>query len=225
MSAPQIGKERPIIFSGPMVRAILNGRKTQTRRVIKPQPEHKQIHDWKGRRLYDGEHRLWWWTSQSWDLDFEMKKTLPYFCPYGRPGDKLWIREGFAYCPEAYKAGGVIYRADSEDDHVLSFEWRPSIHMPRRASWILLEITDGRIERVQEIAEEDAHAEGSYLGDCPCRANIPKRDWFDKMYTQTGCHIHGLEFKALWDSINKKRGYGWDVNPWVWVLMFRRIRP
>ena len=206
MNAPQIVKERPILFSGPMVRAILDGRKTQTRRVIKPQPEHKQVHDWKGERLYDGEHRLWWWEDQCWDLDVEMLPDLIAYCPYGEIGDRPWVRETW-FNPDYQNDGRIseptYYRATDDPDEWL---WRPSIHMPRWASRIDLEITDVRVERVQEITDYDC-----------CMEGVPVR-------SVDGAELKD-DFSRLWDSINLKRGYGWEVNPFCWCLTFKRIRP
>ncbi|MCP4902985.1 MAG: hypothetical protein GY906_38975 [bacterium] len=219
-------RERPILFSGPMVRAILEGRKTQTRRVIKNPEKLEGL-------MQDGEAAEW--------------------CPYGKLGDHLWVREAFGTVDDAtHQAwltadpGGaddyecnpcakdgpngerwiVDYRADNPQRPMdkphpktgkVSRRWRPSIHMPRWASRITLEITDVRVERVQEISENDAVAEG-----------IQKRG----RYWDGGPHpvkggpkcfpLPRAAFKDLWDSINAKRGYGWHTNPWVWVIEFRR---
>jgi hypothetical protein len=188
-------KERPIIFSGDMVRVILDGRKTQTRRVIKPQP--KIIH-----ALYP-------------DASIETERIFRrgdqrIHCPYGIPGDRLWVRETFCHATltgyDARKDGGDYwYRAT--DEGLCDGPWKPSIFMPRWASRILLEITEVRVERVQDISEKDAGAEGAWR-------------------TPAGCSHYSIEppeFETLWDSINAKRGYSWESNPWVWVISFRRI--
>ncbi|NGZ06600.1 MAG: hypothetical protein G8237_09605 [Magnetococcales bacterium] len=208
-------KEHPILFSGPMVRAILEGRKTQTRRVIKPQPSFNSLEPgsvkWKDRCFIE-------WSDKETPA-----AQLATFCPYGKPGDRLWVRETFAIVPRtAYvRSVGVqqILRPDDYHDAAIfraSFDraigkvWRPSIHMPRWASRITLEITDIRVERLQDISDPDAKAEGVMLPDRTCT-----------MY-------HGIwrdEFQRLWDSINAKRGHGWNVNPWVWVIEFRRVTP
>ena len=172
-------KEYPIIFSGPMVRAILDGRKTQTRRVIKPQP--------KGEFCRYGFHMP---TQAIW-TDLTVVS-----CPYGQPGDLLWVRETFA---AAGDQSWVEYRADCDSKVI---RWRPSIHMPRSASRLTLRITDVRVQRVQEISEEDARAEGT-----------------------TGLAGAMTGFPYLWESINAKRGYGWNTNPWVWAISFERIMP
>lgn len=203
-------KERPILFSGEMVKAILDGRKTQTRRVMKPQPIIGE-----GGSMVD--------LGNGWAvLDGIMAGE--WNCPYGKPGDRLWVRE-------TWRAGGIYadimkiadlnpaadehihYRADEQDSGV--DVWRPSIHMPRWASRITLEVTDIRVERVQDISETDVGAEGieSTLTD-PNTGNVVER-----------CPGDRWAFAGLWDSINAKRGYSWESNPWVWVVEFKRVQP
>lgn len=204
-------KERPILFNGPMVRAILDGRKTQTRRVVKPQPDTIR----HGKPFTVGG-----------------LPTSPIVCPHGQPGDRLWVRETFGAgarpCPIEGCVEGLEYRADEacideiEDlplyqpeipDDVECLDrwmgkWTPSIHMPRWASRITLEITDVRVERLQDISEEDAVAEGSrpYQGG-----------WSNGLMGPFSHPI--LAFADLIDSLN---GPGtWDANPWVWVMEFR----
>lgn len=193
-------RERPILFSGPMARALLDGRKTQTRRVIKHQPpvQTTAVSGW-----HHPDPRPHFFAAADGEfLDW----SAP--CPYGQPGDCLWVRETWqheAFPHGPYRPGAhVYYRADYLDDpHGPDGErspegkyrsWRPSIHMPRAASRILLEITTVRVERLGEISEGDARAEG----------------------------VQSVaEFKELWSSIN---GPGsWDANPWVWCISFRRI--
>lgn len=166
--------EKPILFSGPMVRAILAGQKTQTRRVCKGHG----------------------WLSCAADFDR---------CPYGQPGDQLWVRETWKDCRLESKRNPIAYRASwPRDDEPPDGGWKPSIFMPRRASRITLELTRVRVELVQEITEGSAADEGvePYAPD-------------DYRY------IDG--FRELWNSINSKRGYGWDVNPLVWVLTFKVV--
>ncbi len=182
--------ERPILFSSPMVRAILDGRKTQTRRVIKPQPEPVM------EVLSDGPHVTY---------TINARNTSDYHCPYGGAGDRLWVRE--TWCP--HWAGddcgegpqGVCYAATNREPDPL--RWRPSIHMPRWASRITLTVTGVRVERVQDITEADAEAEG-------CCVGVGAGNWRNTVHM----------FQGLWDSINAKRGYWWDENPWVWVVKF-----
>lgn len=184
-------KERPIIFSGEMVRAILEGRKTQTRRVVKPQPWPVETVD----------------TERHVIVSHPDKLRVPP-CPYGQPGDRLWVRETWWH-PRATEAhiDNVAYRADGEMPcHLVETNWRPSIHMPRWASRILLEVTDVRVERVQDISEADVQAEG-----CTGSPFGPMGD--------------AVLFPRVWDSINAKRGHDWDTNPWVWVVSFRVLEP
>ena len=185
-----------------MVRALLDGRKTQTRRVIKPQPDfddpNKQnLSDYlfKGALAATG--------GSDW----------PDKCPYGAPGDRLWVRETFAYdvaeYPDGKTAEAAIYRATTDCEDYFKGHWCPSIFMPRRLSRITLEVTKVRVQRMQEISEVDAIAEGCQL----IEGNPKRRDGLD----------YSSEFYSLWDSINAKRGYGWDKNPWVWVVTFKRV--
>ena len=185
--------QHPILFSGPMVRAILEGRKTQTRRVINP-----QFSKLWGFGVRQGDDRF------SAHVDIEVPDGWKWIlCPYGQPGDLLWVREtwnyfgGNEYLYQQDK-GSVSYRADSPVTQVHGDRWRPSIHMPRWASRLMLSITDVRVQRVQEITEKDAEAEGM---------------------RGIGHSFYG-EFRLTWDSINAKRGYSWVSNPYVWALTF-----
>lgn len=182
--------EKPILFSTEMVRAILDGRKTQTRRVVKPSVFEKGTN--------------WFWNPNE-------NICLAQY----RKGDVLWVRETFCEVPYEYNhipiKGGHIttpkyaYKADSKRDY--TGIWKPSIHMPKEAARIWLEVTDVRVERLQEITEEDARAEGV------------------KAYGPNNCSGTSarIAFAQLWDSLNEKRGYEWRVNPWVWVIEFERI--
>lgn len=207
-------KERPILFSGAMVRAILSGAKTQTRRIVKPQPQmvtDTSIEPWRGvatdlQRLLDASGRG---------------------CPYGQPGDRLYVRESFNLGRPLLNCEGVaddeelwIGRLPKDDPRKQPFmsawrvgyaadgcegKMRPSIHMPRWASRLTLEITGARVERLQAISEADAVAEGVTAGGSSMGIQ----------FTAT------QNFAALWESIN---GHGsWEANPWVWVVEFRRI--
>jgi hypothetical protein len=233
-------KERPILFTGEMVRAILDGRKTQTRRVVKPQPER-----WIDKYVPSASPEHWlpqgvYISDPAGALGrgpIEVRSNAPPVrCPYGQPGDRLWVREGFRYwwdddppngtglyCVIQYRdmtiskpAPGAI--EDSDEGHRFAErcdrhqQWRPSIHMPRWASRITLEITEVRAERVQQISEGDANAEGCGLG---CTV---KSERFGR-YMSAGQYA----FAELWDSINAKRGLGWEANPWVWVIGFRKL--
>ncbi|MGQ5788520.1 hypothetical protein ACUNI0_14430 [Serratia sp. IR-2025] len=235
-------KERPVIFNGEMVRAILDGRKTQTRRLV---PE------WQKPKLYpenDGEpHYNWMAVAQSdrrWGYGVfgeteeacakELSTMAP--CPFGNAGDRLWVRETFMDLTgtgiEAAtgKFEGFAYRADtpagSYGDEVrkeYGLKWTPSLHMPRKACRILLEITAVRVERLNDISEEDARAEGVRAiennfgnGAAYCDYLLPNQDDFAEWYNRAND-----SFKSLWKSI-----YGvenWRANPWVWVIEFRRV--
>lgn len=186
---------RPILFSAPMVRALLAGRKTQTRRAIKPQPQPNG-----GRRLtklapYLCEDGRWNWVLAATGHG----TGDPFLCPYGAPGDELWVRETWAQGLVA-----CVYHADGTKVQ----RWQPSIHMPRWASRITLRIEEVRIERLQDISEADAIAEGApavSLHDLDGASIAPSR-----------------RYRELWESIN---GAGsWRENPWVWAITFERLK-
>ncbi len=208
--------ERPILFSAPMVRAILDGRKTQTRRVV----THSCIAGL-------GEPHCYGWSdSEGWcfgETEYPDEGTIGIDCPYGQPGDTLWVRETF-YCDHYdYPRGDrdemlrlMEYRATHDclaweagcpcDDGESRSAWRPSIHMPRWASRLSLRVTDVRVERVRDISEEDGRAEGVTL---PTEWHVGR----DPTYRH--------HFANLWDTINGKRpGCSWAANPWVWVVGF-----
>lgn len=216
-------RERPILFSGEMVRAILDGRKTQTRRVILPQPLSMELepmvrdHDEHPARFFLCDAQL---SRRIWAARYNRRSAvgpgewkwatseLRAACPFGQPGDRLWVRETWASAGGEDEQPYAVYRADMRGQLVGIARWVPSIHMPRWASRLTLEITEVRVERVQEITEADAKAEGTAPESCtsrPCSC----------------AHLHG--YRRLWDSLNGPRGYGWDANPWVWVLTFRRV--
>ncbi|QFY42946.1 hypothetical protein F6R98_10255 [Candidatus Methylospira mobilis] len=216
--------ERPIIFSGGMVRAILDGRKTQTRRVIKNQPD---VQGWIDKPItYNSSFGTWRYpcgAGGNWK------------CPYGRKDDWLWVRETHAIVPSmAYaRSAGVpitinhndvdyaaIYQA-SFDRGAGGIRWHPSIHMPRWASRIVLEITGVRVERLQGISTEDVLAEGINR-----ITHGREGDFYHATHTtphpNNKCYAEDA-YKELWESIN---GPGsWDKNPWVWVIEFKRIDP
>lgn len=198
-------KERPILFSGEMVRAILEDRKTQTRRPMKcqlPKDDGGTATCISGRTMHQ-----------------ELVHQAIENNPFGQPGDRLWVRETWGIVPILdCNSDRVAYRSDYSqacgEDQVIApvpKRWRPSIHMPRWASRLTLEITAVRVERLQDISEEDAKAEGCN-GDCPI-GYIPA-------YEKAPLAYH---FAQVWDAC-----YGtesWSANPWVWVIEFRRVKP
>ncbi len=229
-------RERPILFSAPMVRAILAGTKTQTRRVVdtKRQGWDAQQMALASVRLHDSD-RL---GVQAY-FGPEAFGTGPAFfgtrCPYGKPGDRLWVREMWAPGDEMVFGAAkddsetVLYRADEAalhwdgkamrtpmDTYAFNWEavrWKPSIHMPRWASRITLEVTGVRGERLQDISEADARAEGAPSADLASGREC--------IFPHQGTHRWG--FRLLWESINSPDS--WAANPWVWVVEFRRIDP
>ncbi|RMP62328.1 hypothetical protein ALQ18_01198 [Pseudomonas marginalis pv. marginalis] len=213
-------KERPILFSAPMVRAILEGRKTVTRRVMKSQPDpdatitvesynvavtNRQGYQEAGPEIFGA----WWRDGESGCK-----------CPYGQPGDRLWVRETHADI-----GCRLTYRADTDDGaHCKVKRWTPAIHMFRRHSRILLEITDVRVERLQDISEAQALAEG-IVGV----AFRPDDGWpictgymVGPDDGKTGLQTTAAKaFSGLWDSV----GGDWYANAWVWVVEFKRLTP
>ena len=210
-------KERPILFSAPMVRALLAGTKTQTRRIFKPD-----------RMTWDANGRYTTHAMRGGELSitgsgpFKPSSWLHY-CPYGQPGDRLWVRETFAridgqtrpWIETDYKA--TYTHGDRLGDTLgIKKRWTPSIHMPRHASRITLEVTGVRVERLQEISIEDAKAEGAWGPDDSIVQKVA--DYF-------GTDIFSANprkaFQMLWESINGPDS--WAANPWVWVVEFKRI--
>ncbi|CAI0724385.1 Uncharacterised protein [Serratia proteamaculans] len=227
-------KERPVIFNGEMVRAILSGRKTQTRRVMKVQPEYPEL----GLRSIvestnsDDIGKYFWSQSDACGANKSRSKAFP--CPFGQVGDRLWVRETFMDLTgtgiEATtgKFEGFAYRADtpagSYGDEIrkeYGLKWTPSLHMPRAACRILLEITAVRVERLNDISEEDAKVEGVVSAIWFAAKGVPEDEWVSlgKRGAIESSHIN--QFATLWESI-----YGvesWNANPWVWVIEFKRV--
>ncbi|AHF77948.1 Phage protein [Sodalis praecaptivus] len=231
-------KERPIIFRADEVRAILDGRKTQTRRVMKPQPSDDFCPD-----IAQGDE------PTAIDNNGEMYPGKPIFgvpdkyedqgykSPYGQPGERLWVRETWqaihdstdewghveerTYAPSIPKEKDTYWHTvyqeyfGDENREDRGFPWRPAIHMPREASRITLEITGVRVERLRDISEEDARSEGIIDGGCincgnpePCSCDTPNPDARDS-------------FVYLWQSIYGEES--WQTNPFVWVIEFKRV--
>jgi hypothetical protein len=202
-------KEHPILFSTPMVQAILEGRKTQTRRVVKVEmPENVTAID---RYNKTGQFTLW-----------ENRKIVKQIgeCPYGQPGDRIWVRETWAKPLEDY-----AFKADHPTSILKQLRkglWKPSIHMPKTAARIWLEIEEVKVERLQDISEEDAIDEGIHVkywgGDktqpYAYRPTVPSEELvtdYDRTPEES--------FQKLWQSING--GESWEANPWVWVVKFK----
>ena len=199
-------KERPILYQGAMVRAILDGRKTQTRRIIKSQ-----------------------WQMLPLENPDYVREALAK-CPYGQPGDRLWVKETHWRYGQWGKNGKTKSGKQKWKFHAFNNEarfteqpktsyrticgWykRPSIFMPHWASRITLEIAKVRVERLQDISGCDVLAEGVDNG----KSNPTMGERWENMQR--------MAFEALWDSLNAKRGFGWDVNPWVWVIEFKRLK-
>ena len=212
--------EHPILFTGEMVRAILDGRKTQTRRVIKPQPDKVKTPVDISAFGVPLEHENRKAILSLPDIAIKGGKKIK--CPYGGPGDRLWVRETWA--PRGDK-GRPFYRADEQSQtegysHIIlnNGRWRPSIHMPRWASRLLLEVTDVRAERVQSITAADCCDEGVLINCSSCSGECAHLDQSPNLKRQVR-----RDFRSLWDSINAKRGFGWDANPWVWAITFKVI--
>lgn len=230
-------EERPILFSAPMVRAILAGTKTQTRRVVKPQPFASH----PAGAVLGGQNCASRWIfypagpiDGSEEAAYETDDGLRP-CPYGQPGDRLWVRETWRWYGRfraGHNEGGFLYAADLSSKTFTDFpdaidrwgefeaacergqtnKWKPSIHMPRWASRLTLEITGVRVERVQEISEADARAEGCD-GECPI-GYIPA-------YQKAPLAYH---YAQVWAAINGEEGSrSWSANPWVWVVEFKRV--
>jgi hypothetical protein len=194
-------KERPILFNSAMVRALLDGRKTQTRRVIKP-PKDENIGSVY--EMFDNTGDVPEKYAVFGCIPTNESRShygVEFACPYGQPGDRLWVRETW----QIGWNGKPMYRADFATPHNCGGAgWKSPYHMRREHSRITLEVKAVRVERVQEITPDDCRAEG--VGDS-------LRD--------VGARY---VFGQLWNSINEARGYGWAVNPWVWVVEFERVK-
>jgi hypothetical protein len=254
-------KEHPILFNGEMVRAVLDGRKTQTRRVVKsPEGFHLSLGPDLNPIYRNG-------GVEFYQRQGDYTEEIVVKCPYGQPGERLWVRETWAQVtgqsrdekhePEdqwEIRMRPWIYRADWDRNPAFDMTgaWKPSIHMPRAASRILLEVVDIRVEAVQAISESDAWSEGIGergkplaamvgLGMAGITANLGELISESPHLYQLGDHYNDPDnvpicdhekltwtngigvFAYLWDAINFKRGYGWRANPWVWVVEFKII--
>jgi hypothetical protein len=209
--------ERPIIFSSPMIQAILDGRKTQTRRIIKPSL------GWDAMWIPSKANETYKDGVQRYTMKVNSQYSLPYFkCPYGSIGSILWVRETWRPTMNSMPTGWPYdYKATVEADGTpIEGPWKPSIFMPREACRIRLEITNIRVERVQDISEADAIAEGV-------------ESWFSDLFQETRYKDYETpisdwrnpdsSYRSLWTKINGTDS--WNSNPWVWVVEFKRIEP
>lgn len=210
-------KERPILFSAPMVRALLAGRKTVTRRLVKPQPTGHHILSPAWGKSPDGfafgKPHVWVENGPDYPDGPDDERR----CPYGEPGDRLWVKETVRW--NAYLKQG-LFAADKKPSSIDAWPWQrpvlPSIHMPRRASRITLEIVDVRVERLHDITEDDIEDEGIELAPDGVSAYFEEAEG-------PGGQMPSLRdaWEHLWTEINGKSS--WDANPWVWRVGFKRL--
>lgn len=232
-------KESPILFSAPMIRAIQDDRKTQTRRLIRGLPDGAEpatLDEWRAAkadpRMADPSPRLTLFKRHVDPSEADGRGVLPSGvfgvpCPFGGPGDRLWVRETWYddFQNGEQNPAGIYYRADGEPheqgfEDLDGFAWRPSIFMPRWASRITLAVTAVRVERLQNISEEDAKAEG-----VTPFAHDPEGDCWTALPPE---RKHRTAFEYLWGEINGWQGEPkarapWASNPWVWVVTFQRV--
>ncbi|RKH14333.1 hypothetical protein D7V97_03365 [Corallococcus sp. CA053C] len=234
VAAPSV-REGPILFSGPMICALVAGRKTITRRLVKPQPETGESIEWLTNIVG---------RPPSFAVTRPMSSDVRELrCPYGQPGDRLWVRETWGLEDGKDDGERVVWQADRaaawrsnlNDRFYLASDyaptrWRPSIHMPRWASRLTLDVASVRVERLHDITEEDAKAEGlacitkdggrTWKYGIPDRDGLPGTDdtgwpWVDWDVSPR------VAFERLWSSINGAES--WDANPWVWRIEFRQV--
>ena len=214
-------KELPILFRGEMVKAILEGRKTQTRRLVKfpgkKDSKHQLLMHNDMQTVYPMPRFgfVFWSGDPGREFsDLAYRDSVDGLrCPYGQPGDRLWVRETWQ------KHNGLIYAADYSRELKKNsiIKWRPSIFMPRWASRITLEVVSVRVERVQDISLDDCLSEG--IDDKVLAYPGVDRLTLRIMATDQLRHRFGI----LWDKINAARGFGWDANPWVWAVEFKKV--
>lgn len=193
--------EKPILFNTEMVKAILDRRKTMTRRIIKPQPKELIMYCYAS----SSNRRIGKWID---------KTAEDLFTPPCHGDDILWVRETWCNINKPGIAPEYYYLADClqpwvEDYDPSEWKWKPSIHMPREAARLFLRVNKVRVERLQDITEEDAISEGTKL------LSHDGKTIYTKDYRNA--------FQVLWNSLYSKQGFGWDANPWVWVIEFERV--
>lgn len=246
-------KERGMIFNGEMVRAILDGRKTQTRRIMKVQPSE----DFTPMNMaLETDYKARWYTPGVVDKDGYLQPVSKevfgvsnenegYSCPFGAVGDRIWVREAFRVHSRATDVATLVYKASernswTEQTHRVPVavcnkpatpeKWTPSLHMPRWASRILLEITDVRVEQLNAISEEDAQSEGVHTevwDQTVVARNYAVRDEFFQFWSDDMPHyvemnqLYRSSFRSLWESIYGEES--WKANSWVWVISFKRV--
>jgi hypothetical protein len=192
-----------------MIRALLERKKSQTRRVVKPKPIPEIT------QIIEAPHAWLTYIKAKYGQEGELQ------CPYGNPGDRLWVRETFVDC-------GGYYRYYATDDVSSLRKKKPSIFMPRSASRITLAITEIRVQRLQEISEADARAEG--VREVTKDGNVKKYCVYDQSRDTSSIPWAEMPrtaveaYRILWDKINRKRGFGWDTNPWVWAITFKGVK-
>jgi hypothetical protein len=209
-------KERPILMNGAMVRAVLDGSKTQTRRIMKPQPEPTPHRP--------GDYQ---WPCNAFQSMVSVADTRAPgahgmagdACPHGGHGDRLWVRETWAPYPDFPETvRRAVYRADRECEYDVE-RWRPSIHMPRWASRIQLEIVSVRVERLQDISDADIVAEGIDM-----EALAESQDRYDIVCKGSGASGRATE-RTAWRDLWESTGGDWEANPWCWAIAFKRVTP
>lgn len=210
----KIKKERPILFSTEMVQAILNGRKTMTRRIIKPQPIVKK-NGW-----------FHWGTKYSCSPTADKNLVMPDDCPYGKIGDILYVKETYLHRSGAYEykaSPGVFMKTQNIGPTLMITKWKPSLFMPKSAARIFLEITDIKVERLNDISEEDSIREGVEVykkNYCLAGSGVTYKK-YGKIEDCIAYSQARNSFRSLWKLINGEQS--WNDNPWVWVIEFKRI--